>query len=129
MRGNTGGLPEESLCLAFKEFSVQYFVICFVKNNLKKRVAAVMSGYTSEEFVPISEEASDKEKPERKGNNPNLRTNVFQEEWCVGKNSEAQGVTSTERNELSSEVDHNADDIGLFQKISTHTPWTTLEIL
>ena len=43
--------------------------------------------------------------------NPNQRTNVFQEEWCVGKNSEGQRVTSTEGNELSSEVDHNADDI------------------
>ena len=46
-----------------------------------------------------------------KVDNPNLRINVFQEEWCVCKNSEGQGVTSTEGNELSSEVDHNADDI------------------
>ena len=43
--------------------------------------------------------------------NPNLGTNVFQEKWCAGKNSEGQGATSTEGNELSSEVDHNADDI------------------
>ena len=43
--------------------------------------------------------------------NPNLRTNVFQQEWCVGRNSKGQGVTSIEGNELSSEVDHNGDDI------------------
>ena len=70
-----------------------------------------MSVCVGEEFISISEEGSDKEKPEMKVDNPNLRTNVFQEEWCVGKNSEGQGVTSTEGNELSPEVDHNADDI------------------
>ena len=48
---------------------------------------------------------------EMKVDNRNLRTNVFQKKWCVGKNSEGQGVTSTEGIELSSEVDHNADDI------------------
>ena len=51
-----------------------------------------------EEFIPFSEEGSDREKPEMKADNPNLRTNVFQEEWCVGKNSQGQGVTSTEGN-------------------------------
>ena len=64
-----------------------------------------------EGFIPISEEGSDKEKPEIKVDNPNLRTNVFQQEWCVGRNSKGQGVTSIEGNELSSEVDHNGDDI------------------
>ena len=70
-----------------------------------------MSVHMGKEFISIFEEGSDKEKPEMKVDNPNLTTNVFQEEWCVGKNSEGQGVTSTEGNELSSEVDHNADDI------------------
>ena len=32
-------------------------------------------------------------------------------EWCVGRNSKGQGVTSIEGNELSSEIDHNGDDI------------------
>ena len=70
-----------------------------------------MSVCVGEEFIPISEEGSDKEKPEIKVDNPNLRANVFQDKWCVGKNSEGQGVTSTEGNVLSTEVDHNADDI------------------
>ena len=70
-----------------------------------------MSVRVGEEFIPITEEGSDKEKSEMKVNNPNLRTIVFQDKWCVGKNSEGQGVTSAEGNELSSEVDHNADDI------------------
>ena len=64
------------------------------------RVAAGMSILVGEEFILISEEASDKEKPGMKVDNPNLRTNVFQEEWGVGKNSEGQGVASTEENEL-----------------------------
>ena len=67
------------------------------------RVGAGMSICVSEEFILISEEGSDKEKPEMKVDNPNLRTNVFQEEWCVGKNFEGQGVTSTEGYELSSD--------------------------
>ena len=46
-----------------------------------------------------------------KVDNPSSKTNDFQKEWCVRKNSEGQGVTSTEGNELSSEVDRNADDI------------------
>ena len=46
-----------------------------------------------------------------KVDNSNLRTNIFQEERCVGKNSEGQGVASIEGNKLSSEVDHIADDI------------------
>ena len=50
-----------------------------------------MSVRVGEEFIPIFEEVSDKEKAEMKADNPNLRTNVFQEEWCVGKNSEGQG--------------------------------------
>ena len=78
--------------------------------RLTSRVAAGMSVLVGEEFIPISEEGPDKEKLEMKVDNPNLRT-VFEEEWCVGKNSEGQWVTSTEGNELSSEVDHNADDI------------------
>ena len=41
-----------------------------------------MSVRVDEEFIPISEEGSDKEKPEMKVDNPNLRTNVFQEELC-----------------------------------------------
>ena len=74
------------------------------------RIAAGMSIRVGEEFIPTSEEGSDNEKLGMKVGNPDLRTNVFQEEWCVGKNSEGQGVTATEGNELSSEVDHNADD-------------------
>ena len=70
-----------------------------------------MSVPVGEEFIPISEERSHKEKPEMKVDNPELRTNVFHKEWCVSKNSDGQGVTSTEGNELSSEVDHNANDI------------------
>ena len=66
------------------------------------------------EFIPVSEEASNKEKPEKKVDNSNSRTNLFQEEWCVGKSSEGRGVASVHGNELSSEtldssaVGHNA---------------------
>ena len=81
------------------------------QGGLISRVAAGMSARVGEEFIPISEEGSGKEQPEMKVDNPHLRTNIFQEEWCAGRNSKGQGVTSIEGNELSSEVDHNGDDI------------------
>ena len=80
-----------------------------------------MSVCVGEEFIPISEQASNKEKPDMKVDNSSLRTNVFQEEWCVGKNSEGQGVASIEENDLSSGVDHNADDIVKDESVS-HAP-------
>ena len=71
------------------------------QGGLISRVASGMSVHLGEEFIHISGEGSEKENPEMKVDNPNLRANVFQEEWCAGKNSEGQGVTSTEGNELS----------------------------
>ena len=62
-------------------------------------------------LFPFLKKHLTKKKPEMKVDIPKLRTNVFQEVWCIGKNSEGHGVASTEGNELSSEVDHNADDI------------------
>ena len=64
-----------------------------------------MSVRVGEEFILISEEASNKEKPGKKVDNSDLRTNVFQEEWFVSTNSETQGVASTDTNEQSSEVE------------------------
>ena len=55
------------------------------------RVAAGMAVRVGEEFIPISEEGSDNKKPEMKVDNPNLRTDVFQEEWCVSRNSKFKG--------------------------------------
>ena len=49
-----------------------------------------MSVCVGEEFILIPEEGSDKEKPEMKVDNPNSKTNAYQEDWCVGKNFEGQ---------------------------------------
>ena len=50
------------------------------QGGLLSRVVAGTSVCVGEEFIPISEEGSDKGKPEMKVDNPNLRTNVFQKE-------------------------------------------------
>ena len=51
-----------------------------------------MSVRVGEEFIPISKDASNKDKHEKKVDNSDKRTNVFQEEWFVGKDSETQGL-------------------------------------
>ena len=47
------------------------------QGGLISRIAVRISVHVGEEFIPISDEGSDKEKPEVKVDNPNLRTNIF----------------------------------------------------
>ena len=73
------------------------------------RAAAGMSIHVGEELLPISKEAFNKEKPEKKVNNSDLRTNVFQEKWFVDKNSKTQRLASTNGNKQSSEVEGESE--------------------
>ena len=89
--------------------------LIFLKCTFLDAGSRCLSVHVGEEFIAVSEETSHKEKPERKVDNSNLRTNVFQEQWCVVKNSERYGVSSVDRTGLSSEsldsseVDHYAE--------------------